>query len=165
MLDKLVNLVPEDKRDVALAAGGMAALLTGSKLTGLTMFGRGVWGLEQQWRRKHPDFQGSFPERWKLAASFYESTHQQPTNRVLHQVGIPLIVGGAVGLIAMPRWSPPWLMAAGAFAGGWALNIVGHSRFEKNAPAFAEDPLSFLAGPVWDLQQTLGKVRGRVQPA
>jgi uncharacterized membrane protein YGL010W len=43
----------------------------------------------------------------------------------------------------------------GAFGVGWALNLVGHAAYEKRAPAFSEDGLSFLAGPVWDLQQFL----------
>ena len=43
----------------------------------------------------------------------------------------------------------------GAFATGWALNIVGHQLFEKRAPAFSDDGLSFIAGPVWDLQEVL----------
>jgi len=163
MLDKILHLVPAEKRDVALAAGGMAALLTGSKLTALALFGRGAWGLEQTWRKKHPEFQGGMRERWQAAATFYAASHKDPTNRVLHKVGIPLIVGGAVGLLAMPRWSPPWVLSAGAFAGGWALNIVGHAKYEKNAPAFADDPLAFLAGPAWDLQQTLGAAARRVR--
>ena len=44
------------------------------------------------------------------------------------------------------------------------MNIVGHAVFEKNRPAFADDPLSFLAGPVWDLGQVKGLVR-RKAPA
>ena len=42
-----------------------------------------------------------------------------------------------------------------AFPAGWALNLVGHAAFEKRAPAFSDDGLSFVAGPVWDLQQLL----------
>jgi uncharacterized membrane protein YGL010W len=37
------------------------------------------------------------------------------------------------------------------------LNFIGHGKYEKNAPAFADDPLSFIAGPVWDFQQILRK--------
>ena len=31
------------------------------------------------------------------------------------------------------------MLSAGAYVGGWALNLVGHSKYEKNEPAFAED--------------------------
>jgi uncharacterized membrane protein YGL010W len=40
------------------------------------------------------------------------------------------------------------------------LNIVGHACFERRAPAFSDDPLSFVAGPVWDLQQLSARFRG-----
>lgn len=161
MLQRIVNFVPAERRDEALAVVGGAALLTGQKLTALSMFGRGVYGLEKKWRAAHPEFKGGLPERWAAATSFYEQTHQDPTNRALHMAGIPLILGGTVGMLVAPRYSPPWVLSAGAFVGGWALNLVGHSKFEKNAPAFADDPLSFVAGPVWDVQQLAKVVRKR----
>ena len=77
--------------------------------------------------------------------------------------GIPLIVGGAAGLLAFKPYRPAWTVAAGTFAVGWGLNIVGHAAFEKNAPAFKDDPLSFLAGPVWDLQQFIGKRKAQAK--
>lgn len=162
VLQKLIAFVPVEKRDSALAAAGGAALLTGQKLTGVTLFVRGAYGLEQRWRVRHPEFQGGLKERWAAATSFYEATHRDPTNRALHMAGIPLIVGGTLGLLAAPRYSPPWVLAAGAFVGGWALNLVGHSKYEKNKPAFEDDPLSFIAGPVWDAQQLAKVVRKRV---
>lgn len=161
LLQKIVAFVPDEKRDQALAAFGGAALLTGQKLSAVAMFSRGVYGLEKQWRVRHPEFHGDFKARWQAATSFYEQTHQDPTNRTLHMIGIPLILGGALGLLATPRYSPPWVLSAGAFVGGWALNLVGHSRFEKNPPAFAEDPLSFVAGPVWDARQFVKVLRKR----
>lgn len=161
MLKRLVAFVPEEKRDQAMAVAGGAALLTGQKFTAIVMFGRGISGLERKWRIRHPEFDGTFDARWTAATSFYEQTHQNPTNRVLHMAGIPLIVGGAVGLLFAPRYTPPWFLSAGAFAGGWAMNIVGHVNYEKNAPAFAEDPLSFIAGPVWDAQQLAKVIRKR----
>ena len=161
LLQKIVAFMPEESRDQALAVAGGAALLTGQKLSAVAMFGRGVYGLEKQWRGRHPEFRGDFKARWAAATSFYEQTHTDPTNRTLHMVGIPLILGGAVGLLASPRYSPPWVLAAGAFVGGWALNLVGHAKYEKNSPAFAEDPLSFVAGPVWDARQFARVMRKR----
>ena len=148
------------QRGQFFAAAGMAGLLTGSKVAALGLFARGVVDLEAEWRAAHPDFVGGPAERWKAAIEFYESTHRDDTNRLLHIVGIPIIVGGATGLIVWPRYTPPWFLSAGAFAAGWALNLVGHGVFEKNRPAFADDPLSFVAGPVWDLahlKQALGR--------
>lgn len=156
-------------RDLACVAGGMGALLCGQKLLGLSLFAAGFKGLEERWREEH-DFQGSFEERWERATAFYEATHQDPVNRFLHVVGIPLVAGGAAGLIMARPFRPVWLASAGAFGLGWALNFVGHGLFEKKAPAFSEDPLSFLAGPVWDWQnikaRRFGRApEGRVVPA
>ena len=161
MLDRVLRLVSNAKqRDVATMAAGMASLLVGNKVGGLAMFAKGAVGLEEHWRRAHPDFDeggGTLAERWNRAIHFYESTHQHDVNRKLHIVGIPMIVGGAAGLLLFVPFGPRWWLSWGAFSGGWVLNFIGHGVFEKNAPAFADDPLSFLAGPVWDMQQVFGR--------
>ncbi len=147
------------KLGVLLSFGGMGALCAGFKGTALAMFGAGVRFLEKDWRQRHPEFVGNAAERWQASLSFYRDTHQNGTNRTLHLIGIPLIVGGAVGLFASkplsPVTGPLWAASFAAFAGGWALNLVGHAMYEKRAPAFSDDGLSFIAGPVWDLQELL----------
>ena len=153
----LSKLVPADRRDVAMAAGGMALLLTGARMPALLLFARGAVGLETRWRLRNPAFTGGFAARWRQAIAHYEGTHQHPTNRRLHVVGIPMILGGAVGLLAfrpVGMTAPLWFGSAGAFVGGWTLNLVGHGVFERNAPAFQDDPLAFVAGPVWDARQS-----------
>jgi hypothetical protein len=155
----LTQLVGSRHRDVALTAAGMVALLLGKKKTGLTLFGTGVYGLEQEWRRKHPEFQGGWAERFRLSGEFYDRTHQHRVNRWLHIAGIPLIVGGAAGLLACKPYRPLWAVSATSFAVGWGLNFVGHGFYEKSAPAFRDDPLSFVAGPVWDLTQLKNSFR------
>lgn len=150
---------PKAKLGVALAAGGMVALCAGFKGTALTLFSAGVRALEQDWRRRHPEFTGSLAERWQASLEFYRETHQNSTNRTLHVIGIPMIVGGAAGLFVSKPFSPItgglWLGSLTAFGVGWALNLVGHAAYEHRAPAFSEDGLSFLAGPVWDFQQLM----------
>jgi uncharacterized membrane protein YGL010W len=142
---------------VALAVAGMGALCFGFKRSAVSLFGLGVAALERDWRARHPEFQAGPRERWQAALSFYRQTHQHPTNRTLHVIGIPLIVGGAARRFASRPLSPVsgglWLGSLGAFGVGWALNLVGHALYERQAPAFSEDGLSFLAGPVWDLEQ------------
>lgn len=166
MFQTLRNLVPtgllpsRKARDVALTAGGMGALLLGRKLTGLGMFAKGALGLEQAWREAHPAFDGTLADRWEEAIGFYEATHADPVNRKLHVIGIPMILGGTAGLLLFKPFRPPWFVAASSFTTGWALNIIGHAMFEKNAPAFSDDPLSFIAGPVWDFKYG-GKARAR----
>ena len=144
---------------VSLAVGGMGALCLGFKRSALSLFAAGVTQLERDWRDRHPEFDGGAGERWQRSLEFYRQTHQNPVNRQLHIVGIPLILGGAVGLLASRPFSPVtgglWLGSLAAFSGGWALNILGHAKYEGRAPAFSEDGLSFIAGPVWDLQQLL----------
>jgi hypothetical protein len=141
------------------AIGGMTALLFGQKKTALGLFARGAQQLEAHWREKHPDFRGDLSDRWNEAVKFYEATHQNQVNRYLHITGIPMIAAGAAGLLVCKPWRPAWFASAGAFTTGWVLNIVGHAAFEKKAPAFKDDPLSFIAGPVWDLQQLFGAAR------
>lgn len=147
------------KLGVALSFAGMGALCAGFKVSALSLFGAGLKLLEKDWRARHPEFVGNAAERWQASLAFYRDTHQNGTNRTLHLIGIPLIVGGALGLFASRPLSPVtgvlWAGSLGAFATGWALNLVGHAAFEKRAPAFSDDGLSFIAGPVWDLQEAL----------
>jgi hypothetical protein len=152
------------KLGVAMSVAGMGALCAGFKLSALSLFGAGIRLLEKDWRARHPEFHGNAAERWQASLSFYRDTHKNGTNRTLHLIGIPLIAGGAAGLFASKPLSPLtgvlWAGSLGAFAAGWALNLVGHAAFEKRAPAFSDDGLSFIAGPVWDLQELLKSGRG-----
>lgn len=160
MLTKLIDhLSVKKNRDLACTGLGMVSLVAGQKALGLGLFAKGFAGLEQEWRRVNA-FEGTAEERWQHAVAFYEATHQDPINRALHVVGIPIIMAGAAGLLASRPLRPLWFASAGAFAFGWALNLVGHQVFEKKAPAFADDPLSFVAGPVWDVGQLKRLVTG-----
>jgi uncharacterized membrane protein YGL010W len=149
---------------VALSVAGMGALCAGFKKSALSLFGMGVRLLEKDWRDRHPEFTGTAADRWQASLAFYRQTHQNGTNRTLHLIGIPLILGGAAGLFASKPLSPVtgalWAGSLGAFATGWALNLVGHAAFEKRAPAFSDDGLSFIAGPVWDFQEVMKFRRG-----
>jgi len=146
------------KKKTALisTASGMLAILAGRKIAGMTLFAKGIFELEKHWQKDN-DFNGSMKERWQRAIDFYNDTHRNPTNRWLHITGIPLILGGTIGLLTFPSYRPMWVASAGLFAGGWALNLIGHGVFEKNKPALADDPLAFVAGPVWEIQQLTGK--------
>jgi len=162
VLERLLEqTLGEKNKNVALAGIGMGALLTGQKIPALVLFGKGFAGIEKHWRAAHPDFDGNLEDRWQEAIRFYEATHQEKTNRKLHIVGIPMILGGAAGLLLFSPFRPLWFVAASSFTAGWILNFVGHGLYEKNAPAFADDPLSFLAGPVWDFRQLFQKDSGQ----
>jgi len=157
MLQKVIDRVRTGKaRHTAYVFGGMANGFAGKRQPGLAMFGKGIIGLERAWRESHPDFEGGPVDRWREAIRFYEQTHQSAGKRWLHIVGIPMIVGGTAGLLMNDERDGKWAVSAGFFSVGWALNFVGHGVFERNAPAFADDPLAFIAGPVWDLMQLGG---------
>lgn len=158
-LTDVLSFIPDQKtRDLVTTAGGMVLLLSGRKVLALGTFAKGFKGLEDNWREVN-NFDGTLAERWERAVSFYEETHQDSVNRKLHVIGIPIIVGGAAGLLLFPSYRPMWMLSASAFTFGWILNFIGHGIYEKKAPAFADDPLSFLAGPVWDFQQLRKKKR------
>lgn len=164
MISKLTEMFAEKKnRDLAMLAGGAATLMAGGKLSSLALMVGGMKGLEDEWRKDHPEFRGSLKERFAIAIDFYDETHQDPTNRVLHTVGIPMILGGFVGMLVAPRYSAPWWASNGSWTLGWTLNFVGHGAFEKGGPAFASDPLSVVAGPVWDFIRLRERLFGGAQ--
>ncbi len=49
------------------------------------------------------------------------------------------------------------VLAALLFTGGWAFQLVGHSVFEKNRPAFARNLRHLLVGPLWIARKALGR--------
>ena len=58
----------------------------------------------------------------------YMDRHENPWNRALHLVGVPLAPVAVIVLLALGRWA--W--AAGAFVAGYTLQWVGH-RVEGNS--------------------------------
>jgi uncharacterized membrane protein YGL010W len=75
--------------------------------------------------------------------ALYAKEHKQFGTKLTHMVGIPMIVASLPTAFVAPR------TALGLFAGGWALQYIGHYAFEGNKPAFYGDPYYLLVGPVW----------------
>lgn len=75
--------------------------------------------------------------------ALYAKEHTQFGTKLTHMVGIPMIVASIPTAFVHPG------AALGLFAGGWALQYVGHYVFEGNKPAFYGDPYYLLVGPVW----------------
>ncbi len=73
----------------------------------------------------------------------YGEAHRKRGTRVTHMFGIPMILAS---LPLLPL-APP--VGLGLFAGGWALQFVGHYVFEKNDPKFFGDPLNLIVGVIW----------------
>lgn len=148
---------------VAQLVIGMGCVLAGKKGPGLGLFTKGAFELEKLYRKNHPELEPGLKPRWRNAVAFYEETHQEETNRLLHRIGIPIIVGGTLGLLLARPYKKVWWASAIAFAGGWATNIVGHGIYERNRPAFTDDPLSFIAGPAWDVKQFLARRSAQIE--
>jgi uncharacterized membrane protein YGL010W len=90
-----------------------------------------------------------------MADSFvdnYKSKHLHPLNKLMHSIGIPLIV------LSLPWFFFSWRWALALFAIGWIFQFVGHI-IEGNQPAFFRNPLYLLVGPWWLLRRALIVVR------
>jgi uncharacterized membrane protein YGL010W len=85
----------------------------------------------------------------------YDHEHENPWNKILHGIGIPVIFAGVV-LAAFTHWR----LGLGLFVGGWVLLFLGH-RIEGNKPAFFQGAVYFLVGPVWVAKEIVDGLRGR----
>jgi uncharacterized membrane protein YGL010W len=68
---------------------------------------------------------------------YYRSQHTSRGVRATHLVGIPAIVMSLPIIVVMPAIGIVMLV------GGWVIQIVGHSLFEKNKPALTRGPLTY----------------------
>jgi uncharacterized membrane protein YGL010W len=65
--------------------------------------------------------------------AYYESQHTTAGCKWTHMFGVPMIALSVPMLLVSPR------RAANLFAGGWALQFIGHYVFEKNSPVILSD--------------------------
>jgi len=77
----------------------------------------------------------------------YDHEHHNLWNKILHAIGIPVILSGLVFLAILH-----WQLGLILFVGGWVLLFLGH-RIEGNKPAFFQGPIYFLVGPLWVLKE------------
>jgi len=73
----------------------------------------------------------------------YNHEHTNPWNKLMHGVGIPIIIVGIVLMVLLH-----WKIGLTLFLGGWILLFTGH-RIEGNKPAFFQGVIYFLVGPIW----------------
>jgi len=92
----------------------------------------------------------------KAMMAKYREDHQNPVNRTLHTIGIPMIVASLPLMLAAPP------VGITMFVVGWILQFVGHA-FEGKAPSFFSDPKYLLIGPMWFYKKITGK--GATTPA
>jgi uncharacterized membrane protein YGL010W len=84
----------------------------------------------------------------------YDHEHTNGWNKLLHGIGIPIIIGGMV-LLGL-AW---WRIGLALFVGGWVLLFAGH-RIEGNKPAFFQGLIYFLVGPIWILKELKDAIFG-----
>jgi uncharacterized membrane protein YGL010W len=85
----------------------------------------------------------------------YDHEHTNGWNKVLHGVGIPIIVVGL--LLAVFTY---WKIGLALFVGGWILLLAGH-RIEGNKPAFFQGVIYFLIGPIWVAKELKDFINGK----
>ena len=87
----------------------------------------------------------------------YSESHQHPTNRLLHTLGIPMIavsiILAVVGALLLPQLL---IVAATLFVAGWILQFVGHA-VEGKPPEFFKDWRFLFVGLRW----WFAKISGR----
>ena len=82
----------------------------------------------------------------------YRLKHQHPLNRLTHVFGIPLVWLAVFWIpITWLGWGyVGWQGTLGIGAAGWSLQFLGHA-IEGNRPAFFQDPMQMLVGPLYFL--------------
>ena len=79
----------------------------------------------------------------------YQAKHRHPLNKLMHSIGIPLIVGSLPLLLLSWRWRLfSWRWSLIMFVVGWIFQSIGHA-IEGNQPAFFRNPMYLLVGPWW----------------
>lgn len=80
---------------------------------------------------------------WTELFELYRAAHRHPGTILTHLFGIPMIVVSLPLALLRPK------IGLGLFAGGWALQFIGHYVFEHNDPQFFGDPRNLLVGVAW----------------
>jgi uncharacterized membrane protein YGL010W len=85
----------------------------------------------------------------------YREKHQHPMNKMLHTLGIPMIVVSLVVVFFDWKWG------LGLFVFGWILQFIGHA-FEGNQPAFFKNPIYLLVGPLWWIKKIFTRGNSKI---
>jgi uncharacterized membrane protein YGL010W len=85
----------------------------------------------------------------------YDHEHTNGWNKMLHGIGIPIIIAGI--LLAVFTY---WRVGLALFFVGWILLLAGH-RIEGNKPAFFQGVIYFLVGPIWVAKELKDALLGK----
>jgi uncharacterized membrane protein YGL010W len=87
----------------------------------------------------------------------YDHEHTNVWNKVMHAIGIPIILAGII--LATFTF---WRTGLAFFVAGWILLFAGH-RIEGNRPAFFQGVVYFLVGPIWVAKEIKDALLGSSQ--
>ncbi|MGK2856481.1 MAG: DUF962 domain-containing protein [Thermoanaerobaculia bacterium] len=73
------------------------------------------------------------------------------------KLAIPMVIVSALLYIGAKPLPLPFLWVL--FVAGWILQFVGHSVYEKRQPAFFNNLVHLLVGPLWILNDAIPMVR------
>ena len=89
----------------------------------------------------------------------YETSHQNPVNRVFHTFGIPMIAVSIPLFLLAPLIRGFWKIPLSLFTLGWICQFLGHAA-EGKPPEFLKDWRFLLVGLRWWLR-TIGTANRR----
>lgn len=72
-----------------------------------------------------------------------------------------LMAAALIGLLALGAVTPWWIVVIAAIL-GWTVQLLGHVLFEKNKPAFTDNMVQTLVGPLFFLAELTGDRRRSV---
>jgi uncharacterized membrane protein YGL010W len=93
---------------------------------------------------------------WNEWIGEYAQSHQHPTNRLCHTIGIPLIALSLPLFLVLLVAPHLWPLPVGLFVVGWIFQFVGHA-YERKPPEFLRDPRFLFVGLRW----WMAKMRGQ----
>ncbi len=89
----------------------------------------------------------------------YAVSHQNPTNKSIHYICVPLIFFSIVCILlnyTLAQLAPLWVISIVIFAAAWVGQFYGH-QIEGQKPSFMKDLQFLLIGPAWVMNHWLKK--------
>ena len=92
---------------------------------------------------------------WDEWIEEYSEGHQNPINKLMHTIGIPMITLSILLVPVSFLVADMWRIALGLFVLGWILQFIGH-YFEGKPPEFMKDYRFLFVGFRWWLKKVFG---------
>jgi uncharacterized membrane protein YGL010W len=78
---------------------------------------------------------------------------------VIEARGLGLITALIMVALAEASRGLPFMVGLVLFLFGWAVQFIGHARFEHRSPAFLGNLVHLLVGPAWLVERSLRRER------